>query len=78
MDGGLWTGATTSATGCARSALRRFVIAGAEDVATPGDAALIAERIPSARLVVIPGAAHLANVEQPAAFAAAVLEHLAL
>jgi 3-oxoadipate enol-lactonase len=58
---------------------RTLVIAGAEDVATsPEDAALIAERIPGARLVVLDGAAHLANVEQPAAFTAAVLDHLTL
>ena len=55
-----------------------LVIAGEEDAATtPEDAALIAEGIPGARLVVLAGAAHLANVEQPSAFTAAVLEHLA-
>jgi pimeloyl-ACP methyl ester carboxylesterase len=42
-----------------------LVIAGADDAATtPADAALIAERVPGARLVVVDDAAHLANVEQ--------------
>jgi pimeloyl-ACP methyl ester carboxylesterase len=54
-----------------------LVIAGALDTATtPGDARFIAEGIFDARLVVLEGAAHLANVEQSAAFNAAVLEHL--
>jgi len=54
-----------------------LVIAGADDTATtPADAAFIADRIPEARLVVLAGAAHLANVEQPEAFTRAVLEHL--
>jgi 3-oxoadipate enol-lactonase len=53
------------------------VIAGAEDTATtPADAAFIADRIPDARLVVIEGGAHLANVERPDAFTAALLDHL--
>jgi 3-oxoadipate enol-lactonase len=55
-----------------------LVIAGAEDTATPrADADVLAERIPGARLVVLPSAAHLANVEQPDAFNDAVLAHLA-
>lgn len=54
-----------------------LVIAGSEDVATtPADAAALAHGIPRAWLVVLAGAAHLANVEQPEAFNAAVLEHL--
>ena len=54
-----------------------LVIAGAEDSATtPADAAFIAERIPGARLLVVEGAAHLANVERPDAFTAALLAHL--
>ncbi len=54
-----------------------LVIAGAEDTATtPADAAFIADRIPDARLVVIEGGAHLANVERPEAFTAALLDHL--
>jgi 3-oxoadipate enol-lactonase len=54
-----------------------LVIAGAEDPATPVEhAELIASHISRARLVVLDGAAHLANVERPDAFTAAVLEHL--
>jgi 3-oxoadipate enol-lactonase len=54
-----------------------LVVAGAEDVATtPADAAFLAEGIPNARLVVLAESAHLPNVEQPAAFNAALLEHL--
>jgi 3-oxoadipate enol-lactonase len=54
-----------------------LVVVGSEDEATPfEDAKLIADRVPGSRMLVLEGAAHLANVEQPAAFAAAVLEHL--
>lgn len=56
---------------------RTLVVAGADDAATPLEhQELLAERIPQARLVVLEGAAHLANVEQPAAFAGAVADHL--
>jgi 3-oxoadipate enol-lactonase len=56
-----------------------LVIAGADDPATPPEhAAFLADRIAGASLVVLPDAAHLANVERPAAFSEAVLEHLAL
>jgi 3-oxoadipate enol-lactonase len=34
----------------------------------PSDAKLMTERIPNARLTIIPGAAHLANLEQPELF----------
>jgi 3-oxoadipate enol-lactonase len=54
-----------------------LVVVGAEDPATPPEQAeAIAEGIPGARLVVIPNAAHLVNVEQPEAFNRAVLDHL--
>jgi 3-oxoadipate enol-lactonase len=54
-----------------------LVLVGSEDPATPPDQAqLIAEGIPGARVEVIPGAAHLLNVEQPAAFDALALDHL--
>jgi 3-oxoadipate enol-lactonase len=54
-----------------------LVVVGAEDVATtPNDAAFLAREIPDARLVVVEGAAHLPNVEQPERFNAALLEHL--
>jgi pimeloyl-ACP methyl ester carboxylesterase len=55
-----------------------LVVAGAEDPSTPPEhAKLIADGIPGARLLVLPEAAHLANVEQAEAFNSAVLEHLA-
>lgn len=45
------------------------IIVGELDHATPpSDAELMADRIPGARLTVIPGAAHLANLEQPDRF----------
>ena len=54
-----------------------LVVVGADDPATPLEhGELLAERIPRARLVVLEHAAHLANLEQPDAFTAAVLEHL--
>ena len=56
-----------------------LVIVGAADpVTAPSDVELLTGGIPDARLVVLDGAAHLANVERPDAFAAAVREHLAL
>jgi 3-oxoadipate enol-lactonase len=52
-----------------------LVLAGERDEATPKeDSELLAERIPGARLVVLSGAAHLANVERPHEFAATVME----
>ena len=43
-----------------------LVIAGAEDPSTPpSHGELLADRVPGARLAVIAGAAHLANVERP-------------
>jgi 3-oxoadipate enol-lactonase len=54
-----------------------LVIAGAEDpVATVDGAESIRDSIPEARLVVIEGAAHLANVEQSEAVTQAILDHL--
>jgi 3-oxoadipate enol-lactonase len=45
------------------------IIVGELDQATPpSDATLMADRIPGSRLAVIPGAAHLANLEQPDLF----------
>ncbi|HEV3480040.1 MAG TPA: alpha/beta fold hydrolase [Gaiellaceae bacterium] len=62
----------------AEIAVPTLVIAGADDPATPPEhAELLAERIPDAKLVVFPGAAHLANVEQPRSFSGAVIDHLA-
>jgi 3-oxoadipate enol-lactonase len=54
-----------------------LVLAAAHDEATPAsDTALLAGRIPAARLVTLQGAAHLANLERPGEFADAVLSHL--
>jgi 3-oxoadipate enol-lactonase len=58
-------------------AVPTLVVVGAEDPATPPEqATAIAEGVPGARLVVVPDAAHLVNVEQPGAFNRAVLDHL--
>ena len=54
-----------------------LVVAGADDPAAPAEEAeLIRASIPTARLVVVEQAAHLANVEQPEAVTQALLEHL--
>lgn len=53
-----------------------LVVAGGEDPVTPPDVIrLLQRRIPQVETVVVPEAAHLANVEQPDAFAHAVLRH---
>lgn len=58
--------------------LPTMVIAGEVDPAAPPAAAeVIAGRIPGARLVVIPGASHMLNVEAPQAFHDVVLPFLA-
>ena len=55
-----------------------LVVAGAEDPATPPwHGAVIASAIPGARLRVIRGAAHLANVSSAAEVTAMLLAHLA-
>ncbi len=55
-----------------------LVIAGAEDPVTPRDhAELLANTVGDATLVVLPDAAHLANVEQAEAFSKLVTDHLA-
>jgi 3-oxoadipate enol-lactonase len=52
---------------------RTLVIAGAKDAGTPvAMSQAIADHVPGARLAVIPGAAHLSAVEDPAAFNALV------
>jgi 3-oxoadipate enol-lactonase len=54
-----------------------LVVVGEGDPATtPDEARVLEQGIPDARLVVVPHARHLVNVEQPEAFTAAVLEHL--
>jgi 3-oxoadipate enol-lactonase len=56
-----------------------LVVAGAEDPSAPVEhAETIARGITGSRLVVVPDAAHLANVEQPIVVNDAVLEHLAV
>jgi 3-oxoadipate enol-lactonase len=57
----------------ARLAVPSLVICGAEDVITPpADSEAMARTIPGATLEVIPRAGHLSNLEQPAAFNAAL------
>jgi 3-oxoadipate enol-lactonase / 4-carboxymuconolactone decarboxylase len=54
-----------------------LAIAGADDPATPPEhLAAIVDAVPGARLLVLPQAAHLANVEQAVAVDAALLAHL--
>jgi pimeloyl-ACP methyl ester carboxylesterase len=54
-------------------AVPTLVIAGEEDELTPpADSQRIADAIPGAKLVIIPAAGHLSNLEQPAAFNAAL------
>jgi len=54
-----------------------LVVAGAEDpAATVDQAEEIRDSIPDARLVVIEGAAHLANIEQPEGVTREILNHL--
>ncbi len=52
------------------------VTGGVDPVAPPESGAELAAAIPVGTHVVIPGAAHIANVEQPDAFTAALLAHL--
>jgi pimeloyl-ACP methyl ester carboxylesterase len=59
-------------------AVPTLLIAGEHDpLAPPRTMQRMAEAIPGARLVVLPGAGHLAHLEQPEAFAAAVRDFLA-
>jgi 3-oxoadipate enol-lactonase len=54
-----------------------LVVVGEGDPATtPDEARALEQGIPDARLVVVPHARHLVNVEQPEAFTTAALEHL--
>jgi len=55
-----------------------LVVVGAEDPLTPPtEAQAMVERLPRADGVVLPGAAHLANMEQPKAFNEALRKYLA-
>jgi 3-oxoadipate enol-lactonase len=54
-----------------------LVIAGEDDPATPPEhGELIASAIPGARLEIVPGARHLATIEQPEAMTSLILGHL--
>jgi 3-oxoadipate enol-lactonase len=54
-----------------------LVIAGALDsISPPEEVAALARAIPNARLLHIPGAGHLSNLEQPDAFVAAIAEFI--
>jgi 3-oxoadipate enol-lactonase len=56
---------------------RTLVVCGAEDpTVPPGQAEELAAAIPNARLAVLDGAAHLANVERSAEFNSLLKEHL--
>ena len=62
----------------ARICAPTLVVAGANDPVVPPEVAVAgATGIAGAVMVVLPGAAHLVNVEQPAAFNDAVVRHLA-
>lgn len=58
-------------------AVPALVVVGEEDVLTPPAlSTAMVERLPNAQLVVVPKAGHLANLEQPDAFNAALLRFL--
>jgi pimeloyl-ACP methyl ester carboxylesterase len=62
--------------GLARIAVPTLVIVGADDTPFLAATDYMAGKIPHARKVVIPGAGHASNVDQPAAFNACVLAFL--
>ncbi len=57
-------------------AVPALVVVGADDAPFLGASDYMAAKIPGARKVVIPGAGHAANIDQPATFNAAVLDFL--
>jgi 3-oxoadipate enol-lactonase len=60
-----------------RVAVPTLVLGAAEDLALPNEhQRLIAQRLPGARLELIPDAAHIANVQQPAIVNRLIEEHL--
>ncbi len=70
-------GRTDTTGSLGRIAVPTLVLVGEKDGLTPpSDAKALASRIPGARLVEIPGAAHLSNLEDPEAFNAALLSFL--
>lgn len=55
-----------------------LIVVGADDTITPvADAESMADAIPGSKLVIIPNAAHLSNLEQPQAFNQALREFIA-
>jgi len=69
-----WSGTRESELG--RVSVPTLVIVAGEDLLTP-DGEEIAESIPGARLVIVPGAGHAVGLEAPEAVNDALLEHLA-
>jgi pimeloyl-ACP methyl ester carboxylesterase len=64
-------------SGLAHISFPTLVLVGDQDVATPPEKAReLAATIPNARLVTIPSAGHLSNLEEPVAFTTAVHEFL--
>ncbi len=61
----------------ARIAAPALVVVGAEDAAYLRAAEVMAARLPAATHVVIPGAGHIVNIEEAAAFDRAVIDFLA-
>jgi len=57
-------------------AVPTLMVVGAEDTPFLAASDYMAAKIPGARTLVIPGAGHAANIDQPAAFNAAVLDFL--
>lgn len=69
-------GSNALAEDLGRIAALTLLVTGAEDPLAPADAVrALASHIPDARTVVIPGAAHLVAVEQPAILSRLLLEH---
>jgi pimeloyl-ACP methyl ester carboxylesterase len=61
----------------ARISVPTLILVGDQDVATPPfKSRRIQERIPSARLVIVPGAGHSSTIEEPAAVNSALIEFL--
>ncbi|MFI1962908.1 4-carboxymuconolactone decarboxylase [Streptomyces pathocidini] len=63
-------------TGLADIGVPTLVVAGSEDrITSPADARVLVAGIPDARLALVPGTAHLAPVEQPAAVTDLLVRH---
>jgi pimeloyl-ACP methyl ester carboxylesterase len=58
--------------------LPSLVVGAEQDLAVPLEhSRLLAQGLPNSRLTIIPGAGHMANLEQPELFSAALLDFLA-